>query len=302
MSTMLIACASCGVKVTVQIPDVTEDPTDRTKEWWSKQRMREWEAHTASTGRCDACNSRMALAFDIADNVRGYRPLDYTNRVPAIVDAALAVFAALGQPLPDPTTFTTRDAPVLRELGQSGPSWDVERATDMSGKPKHADLAHPKPWEWVTDEHRGRLRSALGRFQALRLALGANPVNIAPPAGRACLWCGVGYVTVPAYVVARDGESETTVKVWNAHESGSLCKPCFAAVDRVNLSDGESRAKAALAAAGRGSAWVPGMTLDGWQDSGLDSPNDVPWAHADLSGFTDPPPLPRFVNVMHREF
>lgn len=296
--TITFACIRCGVKIDVAPPSYESDDTQ------SRQRRKDWEAATYRSIRCEECTTRLALAHQIAGQVKGYRPLDYTNNVPHLMDAALSVFAALGQKMPDPASLTVKDAPALYSLAEAGPNWDWMRFTDGSHNKKDTSLAYPKAWAWVDDEHRAALRGALGRFQALRLAVGAPPTPVPPPAGRGCLWCGIGTVEVSALKVARDGESNAADSVWEyvtiSHSSlggqskspqpsvpGYLCPTCKDAAQFVGGTFRGAMERAALVAAG--ARWDSDITIDGlvaWGISGATEPNDFPWAHTNLSALT----------------
>lgn len=84
--------------------------------------------------------------------------------------------------------------------------------------------ANPHPWAHLGDADLARLRTAIGKVVAERVARSAPPVALAPPHSTdalcgGCLFCGVGTVTVSAVAVVRLGGADAAARsVWTQRQ------------------------------------------------------------------------------------
>lgn len=202
---------------------------------------------------------------------------------------------------------------VLAGLAVLGLQADAEEVVRLLGR-LHAPARRARwsghvgcvaePWAHVTDETRAALRQAYADALRDRVAAGEAPVDLPCPS-TACLFCGIGSVTMPAVEVRRRGGRDAAVgSRWRSlyvsptalgghgasMVSGHLCPACTEAVaDCAGVVGQPARARAVVAHVRRrdarraerlqrllADAMPP--SLPGW--GAVTRPaNLVPWSH-----------------------
>jgi hypothetical protein len=168
------------------------------------------------------------------------------------------------------------------------------------------DRCNPYPWAHVSLGQRAQIKEAYLLAMQSRVRVGAPPVALRPPWGRACLFCGVGSLPMaPMEVVRRGGRETATWAVWREvlvqptalgghgpdQVDGFLCPPCSEACDSVGAVGVRARARAfeqyvrahrSEKEADRVRSMLDQydqIVLPGWHALGTPLPNPEPWAH-----------------------
>lgn len=226
--------------------------------------------------RCPACQ----LLYDRAPDRR--------------VLNVLYALQVIGQPAPeDPTPLIGW----LQLVGNEVP-WADPQAPSRN-------LCSPHPWAHVSLRQRAQIREAYMLAMRSRIRLGAPSISLTPPWGRACLFCGIGSLSMaPIEVVRRGGRGSAAHSIWRRVQvqptalgghgpelvDGFVCPPCSEALDDVGAVGVRARARAfeqyvrenRPEEADRVRSMLDQydvITLPGWAALGTSRPNPEPWSH-----------------------
>lgn len=221
----MVACPSCGVATSAPT-DPAEAVTARPSESTPAGQRRDLAPVTLA--RCAACRE----VRDCAAALLNAHPR-VASRVGTIApdrtEAALCALAALGQPLPDPTTASEAEvSSLLHHLSPLG------GAVRWAGLVTASGTASPYPWAHLTEGDRVALREGSAAVMRSRVARTEQPEVVAPPpidpygvprgavrVNGACLLCGVASVLVPAARVVRLGGLTATARtIWRPLTTG----------------------------------------------------------------------------------
>lgn len=218
------------------------------------------------------------------------------------VRTALYALAVIGQPPPE-------DPLPLVPWMRVDVSWADPEAPSR-------DLCNPHPWAHVTMSQRAQIREAYLLAMRSRVRLGAPAMVLPPPWGGACLFCGLGSMSMqPIEVVRRGGRERAAHSIWRRIQTqptalgghgpelvdGFVCPPCREALDACGAVGVRARARAfeAYVRTHRGEAEANRVrsildsyeviTLPGWAALGVSRPNSEPWSHVVVP---DPEPEP----------
>lgn len=267
-----LACEGCGVAHAGEVVgSVPVDPAGRIA------------AHYTRCGECQRIHDQ-AAATALADGVDFRRTLN-----------GLYALAVVGH---EPQSAVTPLLPWLQVVG-SVVSWMDPEAPSL-------DLCNPYPWAHVSLGQRAQIREAFLLALRSRVRLGASSLYLAPPWGRACLFCGIGALPMaPIEVVRQGGREKAAHAIWRriltlptslgGHGpdlvDGFLCPPCSEAADvtgaigvraRARAFEQHVRATGTAAEANRVRAILDQydqISLPGWAALGTSSPNREPWVH-----------------------
>lgn len=280
------ACADCGQECPEGSPVCERVPVFQGRPSLDPSMPPPALAGYVLLSRCPSCAPRAARAARLLKALGSYRRDGLILHGPALRDhlvSALCGLEAAGgtsAPPDDPRELLSAFEAVCEGLASA------RSARWASVASVHPGRCAPAPWAHVPEETRGALRAVAGRLMAVRVAAGAPPVELAPPAGGGCAMCGLSSISVSAAEVARLGGADAArASAWSA---GSLCRPCADAVERAGAMGPTAIERAYLASGyARGSGGVVAlrrriedgeMTVRPWSASGAAS-SATPWAH-----------------------
>lgn len=210
-----------------------------------------YDGEALSMGTCADCHDRTRAAQRAVEAwphlASRYGRDNAVHRIAAALDAAALVGGAR---LPDPEHLDLGAVLLMAErliVPGVAARWAAQFVPHVTGA---ASLGACAAWPWahVTEDVRRQARRAVADLIAYRAARHMPPKAIAPPHGRACPFCGVASVEVPAVrVVTLGGLAETEARTWEPVSaprrafggsdsgtlSGYLCPPCTAALVKV---------------------------------------------------------------------
>jgi len=318
-----VACQNCGIAVPTPAGPRALIHAEATH-GLAGPRVTTLNLHPVPMTRCQSCLVTLARAADLMTEHPAMRARLGDAAAVHLTESALAALSILDVPLPPPGTPVTAPeiSSLIRHLGAvgAGARW-LSRFAPVREADAHPDTCSPHPWAHVRESNREPLRSSYAKVLSERIAMTAPPVRLTPPmltpndltgsttpAHGACLFCGIGAVTMPAPQVARaGGRKHSAADVWTlrkvspssiggrpspARLVGHTCPACTAAVEKAGT-PGPTALDLALAdfigAAGR---WNPERDmLDGLLGWGVlaaraaragtapPEPNATPWAH-----------------------
>jgi len=218
------------------------------------------------------------------------------------VRVALYALAVIGQPAP-------RDPLPLVPWMRVDTSWADPQAPSR-------DLCNPHPWAHVSMSQRAQIREAYLLAMRSRIRMGAPSIPLPPPWGGACLFCGVGSLSLPPIdVVRRGGRERAAHSIWRRIRpqptalggrgpdlmDGFVCPPCSEALDATGAVGVRARARAfeqhvrenrSEAEANRVRSILDSyeaIVLPGWAALDISAPNPEPWSHIAVP---EPDPVP----------
>lgn len=233
--------------------------------------------------RCPDCQALHDQASALAEG------LAYRRTVDTLYALSIVGIAAPKDPAPL--------VPWMHLVGSAVPWLDPAAPTE--------GWCSPHPWAHVRLSQRAQIKEAYLLGMRNRVRLSAEPLDLAPPWGGACLFCGVGSLPMaPIEVVRRGGRESAAHKVWRRVlvqpsalggrgadlVDGFLCPPCAEVADSTGAIGVRARARAfeahvrrtRPAEAGRVRSFFDDhdqITLPGWAALGTLRPNAEPWAH-----------------------
>ncbi|KAB2806927.1 hypothetical protein F9L07_28235 [Pimelobacter simplex] len=186
------------------------------------------------------------------------------------------------------------------------------------GEPS-AEHCNPYPWAHVSLGHRRKIKEAYLLAMRSRIDIKAAPLDLPPPWGGACLFCGIGTVPMAPLEVARRGGREYAAQmIWQGVTAqakafgakgreildGFVCPTC-AEVGNREVSVSRACAKAFEEHAQRNGIRVPTdlfnlyenghpVVVPGWASLGRITPNAEPWQHVTLV-IEEDEPVPEYV-------
>lgn len=206
--------------------------------------------------RCPACRDRLQAARLLLDQHPSFVRRLGRESAEHQLSAALDAFAALG--LDYPREWSKREVTAaLRHLTAPGVAARFSRrfapVLALGARPGTATVA---PWAHLTAEQRAAIRHGHAQLLAARVARAQPDVHLRPPQGRACAFCGLGAVVMPAEQVAEKGGREwATRDVWQPvsvdprtlggrrhqprREPAALCLDCSVSREEVGGSVGQ---------------------------------------------------------------
>lgn len=166
---------------------------------------------------------------------------------------------------------------------------------------------NPYPWAHVSLGYRRQIKEAYLLAMRSRIGLKAAPLDLPPPWGGACLFCGIASVPMAPLEVARRGGRERAAQtIWQGVTAqakafgatgpdlidGFVCPTCSEVGSR-EASVSRACAKAFEEHAQRNGLRVPTdlfdlyvdghpVTVPGWASLGKITPNAEPWQHITL--------------------